>query len=77
MITPGQCRAARGLINWTQDELAKAAGISSVTVRQFEIGNAEPRPATLTVLKMAFEKAGIEFISQNGGGPGVRLHDPT
>jgi DNA-binding XRE family transcriptional regulator len=73
MITPAQCRAARALIDWTQQDLAKAAGVGKVTVRQFEMGNAEPRQATLTVMKMALEDAGVEFIKENGGGPGVRL----
>jgi hypothetical protein len=43
------------------------------TVRQFEGGGAEARQATLVVLKWALESAGIEFIDENGGGPGVRL----
>ncbi len=75
MITPAQCRAARGLINWTQDDLAKAAEIGVVTVRLFETGKAEPRSATLTVLRQALEAAGVQFIPKNGGGAGVRLKD--
>lgn len=75
MITSAQCRAARALIGWTQQDLALAAGIGKVTVRQFEIGNAEPRQATLTVMKMALEAAGVEFIDENGGGAGVRLKE--
>ena len=73
MITPAQCRAARGLLGWTQDDLAKAARVGVVTVRQFEGGNAEPRNATLTVLKGAIEAAGVIFIAENGEGAGVRL----
>ena len=73
MITASQCRGARGLLNWTQDDLAKAAKVGIVTVRQFEAGNAEPRNATLVVVTSAFEAAGIEFIPENGGGAGVRL----
>lgn len=73
MITPAQCRAARALIDWTQHDLAIAAGVGKVTVRQFEIGNAVPRQATITVMKMALEAAGVEFIDENGGGAGVRL----
>ncbi len=72
MITPAQCRAARGLINWTQDDLAKAAEIGVVTVRHFESGKAEPRSATLVVIRQALEAAGVEFIPKNGGGAGVR-----
>jgi transcriptional regulator with XRE-family HTH domain len=73
MITAPQCRAARGLVDWTQQELADAARIGVATVRQFEGGGAEARQATLVVLKWALESAGIEFIDENGGGPGVRL----
>ena len=73
MVTPAQCRAARGLLNWSQQDLADRAGIGIVTVRQVESGVTEPRRATLTVVEQAFEKAGVEFIDQNGGGPGVRL----
>ena len=73
MITPSQCRAARGLLDWTQQELADAAHIGVATVRQFEGGGAESREATLAVLRRAFEEAGVEFIEENGGGPGLRL----
>jgi transcriptional regulator with XRE-family HTH domain len=73
MITAEQCRAARGLLDWSQAELADRAGVGIVTVRQFEAGAHEPRRATLDVIKRAFESAGVEFIDQNGGGPGLRL----
>ena len=73
MITPAQCRAARGLLNWTQPDLAKAASVGKTTVHQFEVGGGEPRNATLTVIRTAFETAGVEFIAENGGGAGVRL----
>jgi hypothetical protein len=73
MITPSQCRAARGLLDWTQQELADAARIGVATVRLFEGDAAESRQATLAVLRQAFELAGVEFIAENGGGPGVRL----
>ena len=73
MITPEQCRAGRGLLDWSQQELAKNAEVGVVTIRQVEAGMTEPRKATLTVIRQAFEKAGIEFIDENGGGPGVRL----
>jgi transcriptional regulator with XRE-family HTH domain len=73
MITAPQCRAGRGLLDWTQQKLAEAARIGVATVRQFEGGGAETRQATLAVLKWALESAGVEFIDENGGGPGVRL----
>jgi len=73
MLTPEQCRGARGLLAWTQEKLAQQARVGIVTVRQLEAGTHEPRRATLDVIRRAFEAAGIEFIDENGGGPGVRL----
>jgi DNA-binding XRE family transcriptional regulator len=73
MITPPQCRAARGLLDWTQQTLADRAGVGIVTVRQFEGAENQPRRATLDVIQRALESAGIEFIDENGGGAGVRL----
>ena len=71
MLTPAQCRAARGLLDWTQQELADAARIGVATVRLFEGEAAESRQATLAVLRQAFELAGVEFT--NDDQPGVRL----
>jgi transcriptional regulator with XRE-family HTH domain len=73
MVTPGQCRAARGLLGWNQQELARRARVGIVTVHQLETGVSQPRRATLDVVRRAFESAGVEFIDENGGGPGVRL----
>jgi hypothetical protein len=44
-----------------------------VTVHQLEAGLSEPRRATLDVIRRALEAAGVEFIDENGGGPGLRL----
>jgi len=74
-MEPSQCRAARGLLEWTQDDLANAAQVSVVSVRQFEKRSVVPHRATLASLRRALEAAGIVFIEQNGGGPGVRLRD--
>jgi transcriptional regulator with XRE-family HTH domain len=73
MLTPAQCRAARGLIDWSQMELAERAGVGIVTIRQLEAGNHAPRRATLDVVRRALERAGVEFIDENGGGAGFRL----
>jgi transcriptional regulator with XRE-family HTH domain len=73
MVTPEQSRAARGLLGWNQQDLAAKAGIGVVTVHQLEAGTSQPRRATLEVIRRAFETAGVEFIDENGGGPGVRL----
>ena len=76
MITPAQCRAARGLLDWTQQELADQAQVGVVTVRQLEAGGGTPRRATLNVIQRAFESAGVELINDSDGGPGVRLRRP-
>jgi transcriptional regulator with XRE-family HTH domain len=77
MFTPEQCRAARGLLGWTQQDLANQARVGIVTVNQLETGLSQPRSATLDVIQRAFESAGVEFIDENGGGPGVRLKKRT
>ena len=68
MITPAQCRAARGLLSWTQEDLAKKSSVGLNTIRKFEGGKTSPHRTTLKVLKETFEKAGIEFIDNNGLG---------
>src|SRR5262245_63685760 len=70
MLTSSQCRAARGLLDWSQQRLADAAGVGVVTVRQFEAGKGEPRRATLAVIEQALKAAGVEFT--NADRPGVR-----
>jgi transcriptional regulator with XRE-family HTH domain len=76
MITSAQCRAARGLVGWSQQELAKNAGVGTVAIHQLESGTSQPRRATLDVVRRALEAAGVEFIDENGGGAGVRLRKP-
>jgi transcriptional regulator with XRE-family HTH domain len=77
MITSAQCRAARGLVGWSQLQLAKNAGVGTVAIHQLESGTSQPRRATLEVVRRALEGAGVEFIDENGGGPGVRLRKST
>ena len=67
-FTPAQCRAARGLLDMSQDELAAASRVSRRTVTSFEAG-ATPIPATLAAIRRALEAAGVEFLD----GDGVRL----
>ena len=73
MISAEQSRAARGLLDWSQQDLSDRAGVGIVTVRQVEAGVKKPRRATLNVIRRAFENAGVDFIDENGGGIGVRL----
>jgi len=72
-ISPAQCRAARGLAGMTQKGLADASGVSLRTITHFEKGEREPIPANAKALRSALEAAGVQFIPENGGGPGVRL----
>lgn len=76
MLTPGQCRAARGLLDWTQEELAERAGVSRSTVRGFESGQHELHRASASVIRAALEAAGVVLIDADSEGPGVRLRDP-
>jgi predicted transcriptional regulator len=74
LITIEQLRGARGLLGWSQTELARRAGLSLPTVKRCEAGTG-PRVSNEAKDKMqrALETGGIEFIEENGGGPGVRL----
>jgi transcriptional regulator with XRE-family HTH domain len=72
-INSAQCRGARGLLGWTQSDLSKASKTATKTIADFERGAREPYPRTLEDVQGALEKAGIEFIEENGGGAGVRL----
>lgn len=78
MITPGQIRAARGFLGWTQVQLARAAGLSEVAVKRLERGRTDPRASTLLAIQQAFEHAGVIFLDQGdtrNGGSGLRLKD--
>jgi len=74
MITIEQMRAARGLLGWSQSELAKRAGLSLPTVKRVEAGSG-PRVSdeARRRIQQALEMGGAQFIAENGGGPGVRL----
>ena len=69
-----QLRAARALLGWSQTQLAERAGLSLPTVKRVETKSG-PRvsDAARYALQRALESGGIEFIDENGGGPGVRL----
>ena len=76
-LTPATCRAARGLMDWTQDALAQAAGVGITTIRTFEKGASRPVAQNLAAMQRALEAAGVEFIPENGGGVGVRMRKPA
>jgi len=68
-------RAARALLRWEQRDLEAASSVSLPTIKRLESkpGIMAAHPATVLALRGALESAGIEFIDENGGGPGVRL----
>ena len=67
-----QLRMARAAVGWGVRELAAKAGITANTVTRIENG-ADAKQSTIDRLRHALEQAGVEFIEENGGGPGVRL----
>ena len=69
-----QLRAARALIGWSQQALADAARVSSMTVKRAEgSGNPAASADAVAALRAALEDAGVVFLEENGGGAGVRL----
>jgi transcriptional regulator with XRE-family HTH domain len=74
-LTSDQIRAARVLLRWRAEDLARASGVGVATIRRAELASGE---TSMTVpndmaLRQALVSAGVEFIDENGGGPGVRL----
>ncbi len=76
-IRPDQCRAARALLGWSREDLAKQSKVSNATLADFEAGKRTPYGRTLADIQKALEGAGIEFISENGGGAGLRFRNRT
>ncbi len=72
-LTPGQCRAARGFLDWTQDELAERAGLSRSTIRDFEKGRHDLQPGSAQQIVRTLEEGGLQLLPADDGGPGVRL----
>ena len=70
-----QLKAARTLLGWSQAKLSSKSGVSLPTIKRLEAaeGPLGGRETTAQKIGSALEMAGIEFIDENGGGPGVRL----
>lgn len=64
---------ARAALNWSLSDLAKASGVHRNTISNFETGKFGGSETVRTAIREALEAAGVEFIAENGGGPGVRL----
>ena len=72
-ITPEQCKSARELLGWQQSELAYDSGMSQTDISLFEAGKGRRAFGEQIAIQHALEQAGVEFLSENGEGPGVRL----
>lgn len=74
MITPAQCRAARELLQWTQEELHRRSGVGLSTVRYFESGKRTLHQPNVDAIERVMVEAGIEFIpATRKKGVGVRF----
>jgi len=65
-LTARQIKAARALLDWSQDDLASSSGLSVATIRKIELGHISPRDKTAHDIRQAFENAGLEFIEPEG-----------
>jgi hypothetical protein len=75
MLTSAQIRAARALLRWSAEDLARHSALGVTTIRRAELTE-EATAMTVSndlAVRRAFEEAGVEFIDENGGGAGVRL----
>jgi transcriptional regulator with XRE-family HTH domain len=75
-MMPVQMKMARAALCWGVRELAEKAGVTANTVTRIENGS-DAKQSTIAALRIALESAGVEFIAENGGGPGVRLKKRT
>jgi transcriptional regulator with XRE-family HTH domain len=71
-LAPQQSRAARGLLDWSQTQLAARSNLGQSTIRDFEKGRRVPTVNNLAAIRRAFEGEGVEFTDGDEG-PGVRL----
>jgi transcriptional regulator with XRE-family HTH domain len=77
VITSDQIRAARALVRWSAEDLARESGVGLSTIRRIEVAEGVPSASArnLAALQTALEAAGVVFIPRNGGGVGVRMRD--
>jgi transcriptional regulator with XRE-family HTH domain len=78
-LTSAQIRAARALLRWRAQDLARASSVGIATIRRAELAVDETSmtAANDQAVRRALESAGVEFIDENGGGAGVRLRKPS
>lgn len=75
-ITSAQCRAARSLLNWTQEDLANNAAVSRPTITDFESNSRLPMQNNLRSIRDCMFSAGIDFLEEGSVGVGVRFRTP-
>jgi ribosome-binding protein aMBF1 (putative translation factor) len=75
MLTPEQCRAARGWLGWTQQDLATKAEVGLSTLRAFEAGQREPIRNNLGALRHAIEAGGVKLLFDGGKATGIAADD--
>ncbi|MDH6232947.1 hypothetical protein M2281_003546 [Mesorhizobium soli] len=73
MITGSQCHAGRALVEISRAELASRSRVDELIIEQFEHELELPGPAAIAAIQKALEELGAIFISEDGGGIGVRL----
>ena len=78
-LTSAQIRAARALLRWSAEDLARESTLGVTTIRRAELAEGETSMTTAndSMVRRTLEAAGVEFIDENGGGPGVRLKKRT
>ena len=74
-LTPAQIRAARALLHWSAEDLVRESAVGLATIRRAENSQNETSmtAANDLAIRRALEAAGVEFIDENGSGPGVCL----
>jgi hypothetical protein len=76
-LTSAQIRAARALVRWRAEDLARQSAVGVATIRRAELSESATTMTAVNdlAIRRALEAAGVEFIDGNGGGPGVRLRE--
>ena len=78
-LSSAQIRAGRALIRWSAEDLARSSAVGLTTIRRAELTQEATSltAANDLAIRRALEAAGVEFIDENGGGPGVRFRKPA
>ncbi|WP_069307131.1 helix-turn-helix transcriptional regulator [Methylobrevis pamukkalensis] len=76
ILTPAACRGARGLLAWSQSDLAERAEVSRSTIKDYETGAHDLHRASATLVRRAFEDGGVTFLEVEGLGVGLFLTTP-